>query len=89
MGARAAQRESTFCLTHNCLLPQVKEFQDFRRSLPQESQVIVCKNSLMKKATERVERFLPLDTALAVRVGARALRVPWPQLAALTETQSD
>lgn len=43
----------------------VKEFQDFRRSLPQESQVIVCKNSLMKKATERVERFLPLDTALA------------------------
>jgi Ribosomal protein L10 len=53
----------------NCgwLLSQVKEFQDFRRSLPQESQVIVCKNSLMKKATERVERFLPLDTALAVR----------------------
>jgi large subunit ribosomal protein L10 len=43
----------------------VKEFQDFRRSLPQDSQIIVCKNTLMKKATERVERFLPLDTALA------------------------
>jgi Ribosomal protein L10 len=54
-------------LTCGCLPSQVKEFQDFRRSLPQESQVIVCKNSLMKKATERVERFLPLDTALAVR----------------------
>ena len=52
--------------------PQVKEFQDFRRSLPEESQIIVCKNSLMKKATERVERFLPLDTALAVRAGAWA-----------------
>jgi Ribosomal protein L10 len=49
---------------------QVKEFQDFRRSLPQDSQIIVCKNTLMKKATERVERFLPLDTALAVRAAS-------------------
>ena len=63
----------------------MKEFQDFRRSLPQESQVIVCKNSLMKKATERVERFLPLDTALAVRGGAWVLRVPRPRLAANAE----
>lgn len=60
-------------LTCSCLPSQVKEFQDFRRSLPQESQVIVCKNSLMKKATERVERFLPLDTALAVRSAV----APW------------
>jgi large subunit ribosomal protein L10 len=42
----------------------VKEFQDFRRSLPEQSKVIVCKNTLMAIAADKVEGFSPLKTAL-------------------------
>lgn len=48
-----------------CLL-QVKEFQDFRRSLPEQSKIIVCKNTLMAIAADKVEGFSPLKEALAV-----------------------
>lgn len=45
---------------------QVKEFQDFRRSLPETSKIIVCKNTLMAIAADKVAGFSPLKDALAV-----------------------
>lgn len=44
--------------------------------MPEETQIIVCKNSLMVKATERVERFSPLRDSMKVQPGSSALAAP-------------
>ena len=41
----------------------VKQLQDFRRSLPAESTMLVCKNTLMRRACEKVEGWSELSPA--------------------------
>ena len=41
----------------------VKQLQDFRRSLPAESTMLVCKNTLMRRACEKVEGWSELTPA--------------------------
>lgn len=41
----------------------VKQMQDFRRSLPEGAKLIVCKNTLLKRAADSVEGWSELKTA--------------------------
>jgi len=52
---------------------QVKDMQDFRRSLPEKTRLIVCKNSLIKQAVEKApdSAFGELGQAAQARSDAR------------------
>lgn len=49
-----------------CLL-QVKQIQDFKRSLPKEAKLVVCKNTLMRRAADEVAGWSELNVAAKVR----------------------
>ena len=50
--------------------------QDFRRSLPQQSRLIVCKNTLLKQAVDKSGNgFSELSQAAKVDALANALRL--------------
>ena len=53
-----------------CPLAQVKEMQEFRRSLPEQTRLIVCKNTLLKQAVDRApgSGFSELSQAAKARV---------------------
>lgn len=46
--------------------PQVKEMQDFRLALPADAKIVVCKNTLMKIAADKVEGWSDLKQASQV-----------------------
>lgn len=52
-------------------LLQVKQIQEFKRSLPKETKLIVCKNTLMKRAADSVEGWSELKGAAKVPRGVR------------------
>lgn len=45
---------------------QVKQIQDFKRTLPGETKMVVCKNTLMKRAADAVEGWSELKPAAKV-----------------------
>lgn len=45
---------------------QVKEMQDFRLALPADAKIVVCKNTLMKIAADKVEGWSDLKQASQV-----------------------
>lgn len=45
----------------------MKQIQDFKRSLPKETKLVVCKNTLMRRAADSVEGWAELKQATKVR----------------------
>ncbi len=70
------------CLTvpgEDRLVLQVKQIQDFKRSLPKETKLVVCKNTLMKRAADAVEGWSELKDSAKVLFGGRWLAFSWWQ----------
>lgn len=47
---------------------QVKEMQVFRLSLPEDAKIVICKNTLMRIAADRVDGWSDLKEATNVRL---------------------
>ncbi len=54
---------------------QVKDMQDFRRSLPEKTRLIVCKNTLIKQAVDKAPEsaFSELSQAAQARSDTQAV----------------
>ena len=64
----AEWKTSRLSLPLGCMMcAQVKQIQDFKRSLPKETKLIVCKNTLLKRAADEVEGWQDLKPAAKVQ----------------------